>query len=158
MIEPSHLLKYVIRPVLKDLGLWSVPAEQLVLGTACQESECGRWLHQLGAGPALGIYQMEPATHNDIWDNFLEYKPDLVEKLKRFHINLAEDTECELMGNLYYATAMCRVNYLRMPGAIPDYLGGQAQYWKTFWNTELGAGTIQEYIDNWNRFVKPGVV
>ena len=64
MIQPEHLVKYVIEPVLKTLDLYSEDAVNLVLGTACVESECGRWLHQLGTGPALGIYQMEPDTHD----------------------------------------------------------------------------------------------
>jgi len=150
MIDPIHLLIYVIRPTLKSLDLWSIEAEQLVLGTACQESECGRWLKQLGGGPAVGIYQMEPATHDDIWKNFLEYKEVLVDKLAAFYF---DGNSNELVGNLYYATAMCRIHYLRVPEAIPVGLRKQAEYWKRFYNTELGAGTIDEYIQSWERFV-----
>lgn len=40
MIDPEQLLKFIIRPVLQALGLHTVVAERLVLGTACQESEC----------------------------------------------------------------------------------------------------------------------
>jgi hypothetical protein len=150
MIDPIHLLKYVIRPVLKDLDLWSVEAEQLVLGTACQESKCGEYLVQLGGGPALGIYQMEPATHDDIWKNFLNYKVDLIDRLAAFYIN---GISKELIGNLYYATAMCRIHYLRVPEKIPVGLHPQAAYWKKYYNTPLGAGTVNEYINSWERFV-----
>jgi len=156
MIEPKHLLHYVIRPVLKDLGLWSEPAERLVLGTACQESHCGRYLKQLGGGPALGIYQMEPATHDDIHENYLRYQPALQAKVSHFGVDTVSLTSAEeMMGNLYYATAMCRIHYRRVSEPLPDYLGGQAKYWKTYYNTEAGAGTVQEYIDNWNTYIKP---
>ena len=159
MIDPTHLLEHIIRPVLKDLDLWSPQAERLVLGTACKESECGRWLVQLGGGPALGIYQMEPATHNDIWENFLVFpgKTDLRNVVKKYMPQLWTEQQL-LIGNLYYATALCRIHYLRVPEPIPDDLPRQAAYWKRFYNSEKGAGTVQEYIEAWRRFVPAGVV
>jgi len=48
---------------------------------------------------------------------------------------------------------MCRIHYLRVPEPIPDTIQGQAAYWKMHYNTELGAGTPQEYILSWYRFV-----
>jgi hypothetical protein len=160
MIEPKQLLEYVIRPVLKDLNLWTEAAERLVLGTACQESQCGRYLKQLGTGPALGIYQMEPATHDDLWANYLRQNRwllhDTVWDAARAQYGDKQVIDSkELIGNLFYATAMCRVHYLRIPSKIPDYLAGQAQYWKTHYNTELGAGSVQDYLNSWNRFVTP---
>lgn len=158
MIDPVHLLNYVIRPVLKDLELWSPQAERLVLGTACQESQCGRWLRQIGTGPALGIYQMEPATHNDIWENFLKYKGGLKGKLLSYTPERRQMDANEMIGNLFYATAMCRVHYLRVPDKIPEELPSQAAYWKIHYNTEQGAGKPSEYILAWYRFVPTGVV
>lgn len=157
MIDPAHLLLYVIRPVLKDLGLHSEPAERLVLGTACQESECGRWLKQLGGGPAVGIFQMEPATHDDLFLNFLKHRTALREKVWRYVEPDHEDAN-EMVGNLFYATAMCRVHYLRVPEPIPEDLNGQAKYWKRTYNTYKGKGTVEKYIQNWQRFVPAGVI
>ena len=167
MIDPKQLLNYIIRPVLHDLSLWSQPAERLVLGTACQESQCGRYLHQLGDGPALGIYQIEPATHDDIWKNYLDYLlpanglPALMRSwaIKRRVMGGEPYPDAEeMIGNLYYATAMCRIQYYRVPSALPTYLAAQAAYWKKNFNTELGAGTVEEYMNNWNRFVTPDVM
>lgn len=152
MIDPIHLLKYIIRPVLTDLDLWSIESEQLILGTACQESKCGLYLKQLGNGPALGIYQMEPATHDDLFENFLKYKPNLREKVW-LYVDKKRQMASEMLGNLYYATAMCRVHYLRVPELIPSGLREQAKYWKKYYNTELGAGTVDEYIKSWEQFV-----
>lgn len=149
MIDPTHLLKHVIRPVLKDLDLWSEPAERLVLGTACQESHCGQYLVQLGGGPALGIYQMESATHDDINGNFLSYQEELQNKMDR----LFKMDAVEMVGNLYYATAMCRIHYYRAPEIIPEDLPGQAKLWKLRYNTPLGKGTVNEYLNNWQRYV-----
>lgn len=152
MINPGQLLRYVIRPTLKDLGLWSEPAERLILGTACQESECGRYLVQIG-GPALSIYQIEPTTHLDIHINFLAYRDDLHDKIAKYGNN-PED----MITNLAYATAICRVHYLRVPAPIPDTLAGQAQYWKSHYNSDKGAGTVYQYLNAWDRFVTPDVL
>jgi hypothetical protein len=54
-IRSYDLRQYVIRPTLQRLGLWSLAAENLLLGTAAQESKLGYYLHQL-EGPALGLY------------------------------------------------------------------------------------------------------
>ena len=31
----------------------------------------------------MGIFQMEPATHADIWRNWLRYQPETAEKLRQ---------------------------------------------------------------------------
>lgn len=153
MIDANHLLKEVIRPVLQDLRLDSALAEALVLGTACKESHCGLWLVQLGQGPARGIYQMEPATHEDIWNNYLSDRQDLAKKVNRWRIQYGNGMGAEeMVGNIYYATAMCRIRYLRVPEPIPDTLPGQAAYWKKYYNTTIGKGTEQEYIEAWRQF------
>ena len=154
----KDLRELVVRPTLQHLRLWSPAAEDMVLGTAAQESGLGTYLHQVG-GPALGIYQMEPATHNDLWNNYLEYRPILrkqVEDMLGTSVHDVDSEDNSLIGNLYYATAMCRIHYLRVPEAIPVHkdVKGYAAYWKKYYNTPLGAGTEQEFIDNYKRYVK----
>lgn len=158
MIDPWHLTAYVIRPVLKSLNALDANSERMVLGTACKESECGRFLKQLDGGPALGIYQMETATHDDLWVNFLANRPTLAHTIKGWMFGHTLLNADEMMGNLYYATAMCRVFYLRVPEIIPATLHEQAEYWKRHYNTALGAGTAEEYIQAWRRFVPSGNV
>lgn len=160
MIDPRQLRENVIGPVLRYIGAWSRPAEDLLLGTAAQESHLGTYLRQLGNGPAMGIYQMEPATARDIRDSWLRYKDRLATRvgLLRYTASLGTHDDPwseQLAANLAFATAMCRIHYLRQPGAIPDTLEGQAAYWKRFYNTPLGRGTEDEYIDNWHRLVEP---
>ena len=76
MIDKTQL-RTLVKDVLTFLNLHSQAAEDLVMGTIAQESRMGTYIRQLGNGPALGISQMEPATHNDIWNNFLAYKEPL---------------------------------------------------------------------------------
>lgn len=147
-ISPSDLRTHVIRPVCDFLGLGGPAVEELLLGTAAQESGCGAHLAQMG-GPALGIWQMEPATHDDLWSNFLTYRHPLSDKVGDLLVG-ALPKVAQLAGNLYYACAMARLQYLRSPMAIPAAgdLDGQAACYKQVYNTPLGAATVEQYIAN----------
>jgi len=152
MIDPNQFTIHIIRPALEAIDLYSDAAAELVLGTALQESNL-RYLVQLGSGPAKGFFQMEPATHDDIWTNFLAYKPELASKVNALvcHNRSPE----KLIWNLHYAAAMCRVHYYRVKSALPeqgDY-EGHANYWKTYYNTIHGAGTEEEYLENWHKYL-----
>lgn len=155
MISPAHLLDHIIRPVLKSLDLHSPAAEKLMLGTAATESACGQYLVQLG-GPALGIWQMEAATHDDCWTNYLAHRPQMYGRIKRFVINSAHPAE-EMVGNLYYACAMARIKYARDSAPIPDTLPEQAAFWKRVYNSAAGAGTAEKYIAAWRTYVPPNL-
>lgn len=152
----KQLRELVIRPTLYALGLWSREAEDLLFGTACQESHCGEYIRQLGCNGmvgAFGIYQMEIATARDIYDNYLKYKGDLHRKVETMR-GTGQSVSDALIGNLAYATAMARIHYLRVPAAIPTTLDAQADYWKRHYNTYKGKGTPEEYIENYKRFNK----
>ncbi|WP_441001312.1 hypothetical protein [Fodinibius sp. SL11] len=157
MIYCKQLREYVIRPVLHDIGKYSRNAEELLLLTAAQESGLGKYLHQLGDGPAIGIYQMEPATHDDIWSNFLKYKPTLGDTILRWEMPraFADNNAKEMAGNLYYATAMARCFYLRFYESLPEFadVEGMAKYYKKYYNTHKGKATVKEAIENYNKYV-----
>lgn len=155
MINSKQLRECVIRPVLQDAGMWSQSAENLLMGTAAQESRMGQYLTQLGNGPARGIFQMEPNTLHDIQVNFLKYKPSLAELAEKHKAPALSDAS-NLICNLAYAALMCRIHYLRVREALPDAddLPGLARYWKRYYNTSLGKGTESEFIENYHRYVE----
>ena len=142
----SQTRSLVIRPALKKLKLWSPSAEELVLGTAIVESGL-TYLKQHGDGPALGLWQVEPATHDDLYTNFLNYRPELGSKLIELRaagLSLDEN----LATNLMYGAAVCRLCYYRKPDALPEAgdIEGQAAFWKQHYNTIFGAGTVSKYV------------
>lgn len=151
-MNAEQLQKLVIQPTLKHIQLASPDAERLLLGTAAQESAMGKYLKQYPTGPALGIYQMEPKTLWYLYERVRDEKPalwDLIEQLATPGL----DPEEQLPGNLYFATAMCRLHYLFVPKALPTTLAGYAGYWKKYYNTPLGHGTEQQFIDNYYVYV-----
>lgn len=154
-MDSDQLRLHVIRPVLEYLQLDSYDAENLLLGTCAQESRMGHYIKQIN-GPALGIFQMEPATHNDIWGNYLMYKQDLSDRVIRL-IASAPSRLCQMETNLAYQAAIARIHYLRVPEKLPkgDDIEEMARYWKKYYNTEQGKGTEEEFIKNYKEYVKP---
>ena len=132
-------LKYdVVEPALAALGLMSTAALNLVTGTALVESQAA-YVKQNGGGPALGLWQVEPATEQDIWTNYLAYQHDLSARVRGLLAGGA--TTPQLVGNLPYCAAICRLKYLRAPGALPAAkdAAAMAAYHKTIYNSSLGA-------------------
>ena len=148
-----------MRPTLKYLDPvipYSLDAENLLLGTCAQESAMGEYLVQLGGGPARGIYQMEPRTEADIIINFLKNRKDLLLIINNATVGTENRLLDDLTSNLFYATAMARVHYWRVPEPLPahDDVEGMAYYWKKHYNTFKGKGTVIEFFDNYARYVE----
>lgn len=146
-------IRNLITSVLKEIGLYSDNAVNLLMGTAAQESRLGKYRKQIGGGPALGIFQMEPATFNDIVNNYLRYKPELAAKIERA-ASVSRFKAEDIENNDLLAICMARVHYLRVKKAIPGDLEGWATYWKRYYNTPLGKGTEEEFIANYKKYVQ----
>lgn len=166
-LSPRHLLRFVIAPTLAHLsgadapGIDSEAAAELLLGTAAQESNL-RALDQVLSrddrtlGPAFGLFQIEPATHDDIWANWLHHRPALAERVVSLmapwpspHIQLAT--------NLTYAAAIARLVYYRssVKMSAPGDVAGHAAVWKRVYNTPKGKGTPEQFVTNWRALVAP---
>ena len=143
MIDPAHFHKHVIRPTLTHLGMWSREAGHLMLGTAMKESGLSS-LVQKGGGPALGVYQPEPDTHDDIW-RYLGRRTDIAARVEALIAPWPSRLE-QLKTNLAYATAIARLVYWRKPEPIPHSPEEQAEYWKRHYNTSKGRGTVEGAI------------
>lgn len=152
-INKEQLKESVVVPVLKVLELYSEAAVDLLMGTAAVESNLGEYITQVG-GPAKGIFQMEPSTHDDIVRHYLYYKPDLVAKIKEA-TGVDKLDSRHLVGNMYYAAAFARIHYLRVPEKLPsaEDVVALASYWKQYYNTKYGKGTVEKFVDKYERYV-----
>lgn len=157
-MNAQQLHDYIIKPTLEYMGnsYNSVDARFLLLCTAAIESECGHYIKQVN-GPALGPWQMEPETHNDIHVNCdaLKNNQDLLDKINNF---AHKDLQCPLTQSPMYACAMARLKYSMDPQALPKYNGGTNldldvfyQYYKRVYNTIHGASTFAKWCDAINR-------
>ncbi|MBO1326846.1 hypothetical protein K2X14_17265 [Acetobacter sp. TBRC 12305] len=134
----SQFKHLVVRPVVTQIGLGTDAAVNLLTGTALAESGLV-WLAQI-CGPALGLFQMEPATHDDCWKTFLPGQPVLADALRRVAGRSTPDAGL-MASNLAYACAMARVKYYRALPPLPaaNDAAGLSAYHKQHYNTPLGA-------------------
>ena len=158
-----HLARHVVKPALIHAsggamhGFDTDTAVWLVTGIAAVESEF-RALRQHPTGPALGLWQMEPASADDIWTNFLRFRPDLE---GRIHAMLAptHSRDMQLIDNLRYGAAMARLQIWRSPSRLPASVDPAmfAAIWKRDYNTAAGKGTEAKFMQAWTRLVAPAV-
>lgn len=158
MINTKQLLS-VIKSVLTkfdELGgaKYSDDAAHLLLMIAAHESKLGTYLMQV-QGPALGIYQMEPDTMRDIYRSYIGRKKTLdfavskfVPSTKSLH---GTDFAEILATDIRYATVLARVFFMRIEEPLPSTPYDLAVYAKKYWNTELGAASVNDYLTAYSK-------
>ena len=125
---------------------------KMIAETACVETNCGQYIKQIN-GPACGIFQIEPRTARDIIDHFIFYKPKLRNNFAKLY-NDYLTLEQNLCTNLMFSIFMCRCFYLRIKETIPSTVEDRAKYWKKYYNTALGKGTVEKYIKAVDKYAK----
>lgn len=151
IVMDKYQLRELISETLYEIGLHSEDAVNLLMGTAAQESRLGYYIKQI-KGPALGVFQMEPATFDDIVKNYLTYKDSLFVRIST-NSKIRYASSDQLQFNLKLAICFARIHYLRVPEPLPTTIEGYAAYWKKHYNTYLGAGTEEEFIQNYKKYV-----
>lgn len=153
MLNRKNLEDEILAPTLQALGMDSPAARALILGTIAQESAFGTHVRQIGGGPALGICQMEPATFRDILGNWLAYRRHIQERMRKIWPALPGPEA--LVEDHRLAVAMCRLHYARVSEPLPaaDDIEGLARYWKQYYNTPRGAGTVEEFVENFHHYL-----
>jgi hypothetical protein len=135
------------------LGLLSDDAEELMIGTLAQESSGGTFLRQKENGPGLGPFSMQVNCHDDIWNVVLPHNTILTHNLLTHCMLIIKPRPEMLIYHLGYATAMARIQYFRFKEPIPKTIEGKAEYWKRLYNKKDGAGTEEEFVKNYYRFI-----
>ena len=153
MITPADFLDQVIKPTLEHLAqasprLNSVSAQQLLLGTAMVESNLEH-VRQLGNGPALSVFQIEPVTAKDMYTRFLANRPNYFKVVSdMLQPPDKEDFIGQLQLNMRFACAIARMKYWSSPVRLAEEgdWEGHAMVWKRVYNTHLGAGKPEHFI------------
>lgn len=156
-MDVKQLKDLVIVPSLYAIQMYSPAAVSLILGTCAQESAMGTYLCQLGIGlrGGLGIYQMEQRTYLDIWDKVIEANKVLKARMILYLGYKSRPSANRLITDLGLATIMCRLHYSRFSEPIPkdgDILG-LAEYYKKWYNTQNGSATVEQFMENYRRYV-----
>ncbi|AXQ65845.1 MAG: putative endolysin [Caudoviricetes sp.] len=132
-------LKKVVTETLKEMGRFKPECVELLCMIAAHESGLGKYRKQI-KGPALSLFQIEPRTHDSIWDNC-----DSIDKLtiklgiERSLRSLAEDDR--------YAVFVARCYLLMDKNPLPKTVCEMGEYAKTYWNSNDGKASPEAYID-----------
>lgn len=170
-MDVGDFRELVVRPALKHLAtaadvprLWSEAAENLVVGTAAHESGGFKYLWQRKANgvrliherAGRGLFQIQPDTHRDLWRTYLRFRPAMRAALTAL-ASANRLANLELVGNLPYAAAVCRLIYWRKRPPLPpaDDIEGLGRYWKDHYNTTQGGGTVARFVSDYRRYVAP---
>lgn len=159
-MNAQQLYDYIIKPTHQYMGgnYESKESNFLSLCTAAIESNCGEYIKQIN-GPALGIWQMEPDTHDDIIDNCDalrngDFESLLCGLLPSNSYELIDDGVDTLTQSPMYACAMARLKYSMDPNPLPKLSGDKDldcinffEYYKRVYNTEFGASTYQKWVN-----------
>ena len=134
-------IKEIVEHALYKLNCYSDDALALVV----------RALEGYGDGtPAIGFWQIEPATLKDMIKNFLNYRKRYKDALKELGMEFkGDDIEISVMSNMAVQAALCRLHYRRDKKPLPswDDMEAQGLYWKRVYNTPKGRGTIKHFIE-----------
>ena len=144
-LDLAQFKALIVRPVVSALGPGE-SAVNLLTGTALVESGLA-YLVQM-CGPALGLFQMEPATHDDCWQTWLRYQNATAASLLQVCGLSSPPGAGAMVSNLRYACAMARVKYLRAPAPLPPANDAAAlsAYHKQNYNTVLGAANAAHNV------------
>lgn len=118
-ISSHDFLQQVIQPTLRQLGVTSPVAEQLLLATAYHQSGLGE---QLQTKQGLGLYTISPELHTEVWDYYLAKDCDLASQVRGMasQHEFPKAPHSELVCNLRYATAIAWMLFQYRGVKIPD--------------------------------------
>jgi hypothetical protein len=150
-------IESIVHDTLYKIDMHSDDAVALIMGTGAVESQF-KYLKQLNDGPARSWWQVEPATGLDNYDNYLQYRLGIREKLSvaclgnsnMTYMDMTYETVEQLLEiNIAFAISMARIKYRRVPKPLPDQLDieGQADYWLKYYNAG-GKGSKSKYISS----------
>lgn len=179
MIHPYDLKNHIIIPtlILMDRiipGIDSVPAIDLMCGTAAQASNFGHRLVDPTDGRLLGLYGMSM----NVYENTMDYiQKTLIDTSTYGHttiwnamhysqfFGLFHSNPEKMVYDLRFATIMARLNYWRHEEALPteitfftddnseehqDYIANLATYWGTYCGHSLKKQ--KDFITNFHTF------
>lgn len=154
-LEIKNKIKKVL-PKLKQIKETEF-AEDLVFFTMNHESGFFNYRRQNVSDfnikrHAIGLIQMEYSTFISFYENWLIFRPHHLAYILSFSDKNEWDLDLfrELEYNDELAIAVCRYYYFSKPESLPseNQLKTLAYYWKKHWNSELGKGTEDKFIND----------
>lgn len=109
-LASQELRERIVRPTLHYLGKHCHASENVLVAIA-------RWQQQNPRSRTEGIYPIDAALHQKVWNQHLAFHPDLASKIRGLasQREFLNNPHIELITNLSYATAIAWAVYLAFP-------------------------------------------
>ncbi len=152
-MNKKQLTELVIMPTLKEIPKgYSPEAVMAIQMIIAHESSKGEYIAQK-IGPALGIIQMKPLTHEDVWrhGDSIQKNAELLRIAPRSAGMRNPPSPKRLIYDLRYCVFMARQKLFMVPGVLPSDEFEMAQYLKKHWNGD-GKATATKYHFDFSRW------
>jgi len=139
----ENTIRSQIQLICKCLGNGKNDIAHLLLyETAKAETGLGQ-IEDKTIGAGIGICQFDKFPFNDLKKRSLKYKDKILKDLG-VDITLVEWEH--LRYNSFLSLLFCRLQYKPFSEEIPKDKVSRAGYWKRYYNTVAGKGTIEHYL------------
>lgn len=139
----SDAVQYA-RKVVEALG-GDEPAVRLLVETAAAETLLGQLKDPTPYAAGTGLTQVDRGTFDWLKQLYADHRlGNLI--IQHFNITLSKTQYQELETSPLMAMIFCRLRYYAVPSKIPETLSGRAAYWKQWYNTSAGKGTVEDYL------------
>lgn len=118
-------------------------AVEMIIETAVVETGLGR-IEDKTIEAGMGLTQFDKLPFEDIKLRNIKRREKIYKDLK-VDIHLVEWDD--LRYNSYLALLFTRMFYLLKGDPIPKTIEERAAYWKLHYNTKLGKGTVEHYLE-----------
>lgn len=119
------------------------PARLLLLETAAAETDLGNAI-DTSWFVGVGLMQFDKIGFEDVQDRTSERNKS--EVMQHFGIDVDRATLFDLRWSPLASVVFARLKYKLIPDPIPETLEGRAAYWKRYYNSTAGRGTVDHYI------------
>ena len=144
---PEDKGQSVVREVVSQLKAIFGDDHDFMYRIACVESDFGNHPNTYRDNYHGGIWQVDKIGFADTQN--VASHPRLKARFEQIQAATGISWQNAIWEDLrkpIYSGIAARLLLLNIPAAIPTDLKGQAQYWKTHYNTEKGKGTVEDFI------------
>lgn len=139
-----------IRAVISHLDF--VPNNEnivnLVFETGIAETHGGYWVKSTYNNADMGVYQINIHTYKDLMAWLKRHNLD--KQIMKFY-DRKQTLVYNLVHNAAFNASLCIAHYYRCYGddlsAVADTIDNRARMWKHRYNTKLGKGTVEDYLE-----------
>lgn len=125
-------------------------AFNLLVETAAAETLGGVYRAPVRYNYGVGLCQFDKKGFDEVKTRITKNRRGTI--LHAFNVDIKKVEYRELAYSPLLSLLFCRLLYLLKPGKIPGDLQGRAAYWKKFYNSTAGAGTVEGYIKKVNNY------